>query len=145
MRTVIQRVKDASVSVGGEVVGSIGEGLLVYLGVAKGDGSDQALWLARKIVKLRIFRDGDDKMNNALTDVGGGVLVVSQFTLLANLRKGNRPSWDESAPPEEAERLYEEFVTHMRALVPVVETGVFGAHMDVRYTNDGPVTFVLDA
>lgn len=145
MRTVIQRVKHASVSVGGERVGAIEEGLLIYLGVAKGDSTEEAKWLATKIAKLRIFKDEHDKMNNALTDVGAGVLVISQFTLLANLRKGNRPSWDDSAPPEEAERLYEEFVTQMRALVPTVETGVFGAHMDVRYTNDGPVTFVLDA
>lgn len=145
MRTVIQRVKDASVTVDGSVVGAIAEGLLIYFGVAKGDEDKAAEWLAEKIVKLRIFHDDEQKMNRSLRDVGASVLVVSQFTLLANLRKGNRPSWDDSAAPEEAERLYDLFVEYLRGLVPTVETGIFGAHMDVRYTNDGPVTFVLDA
>jgi D-tyrosyl-tRNA(Tyr) deacylase len=142
---VIQRVKDASVTVDGSVVGAIAEGLLIYFGVAKGDEDKAAEWLAEKIVKLRIFHDDEQKMNRSLRDVGASVLVVSQFTLLANLRKGNRPSWDDSAAPEEAERLYDLFVEYLRGLVPTVETGIFGAHMDVRYTNDGPVTFVLDA
>ncbi|MCK9547419.1 MAG: D-aminoacyl-tRNA deacylase [Sphaerochaeta sp.] len=145
MRAVIQRVKDATVTVDGTVIGAIDAGLLIYLGVAKGDGDHQAQWLAEKIVKLRIFHDDAGKMNRCLTDVGAGVLAVSQFTLLANLRKGNRPSWDDAAPPEEAERLYKLFVAHLRGLLPIVATGSFGAHMDVRYTNDGPVTFVLDA
>ncbi|HOE84680.1 MAG TPA: D-aminoacyl-tRNA deacylase [Sphaerochaeta sp.] len=145
MRVVIQRVKDASVTVDGSVVGAIAEGLLIYFGVAKGDEDKAAEWLAEKIVKLRIFHDDEQKMNRSLRDVGASVLVVSQFTLLANLRKGNRPSWDDSAAPEEAERLYDLFVEYLRGLVPTVETGIFGAHMDVRYTNDGPVTFVLDA
>jgi D-tyrosyl-tRNA(Tyr) deacylase len=145
VRVVIQRVKDASVTVDGSVVGAIAEGLLIYFGVAKGDEDKAAEWLAEKIVKLRIFHDDEQKMNRSLRDVGASVLVVSQFTLLANLRKGNRPSWDDSAAPEEAERLYDLFVEYLRGLVPTVETGIFGAHMDVRYTNDGPVTFVLDA
>ena len=145
MRVVIQRVKDASVTVDGSVVGAIAEGLLIYFGVAQGDEDKAAEWLAEKIVKLRIFHDDEQKMNRSLRDVGASVLVVSQFTLLANLRKGNRPSWDDSAAPEEAERLYDLFVEYLRGLVPTVETGIFGAHMDVRYTNDGPVTFVLDA
>jgi len=145
VRAVIQRVKDASVTVDGTVVGAIEAGLLIYLGVAKGDEEKAARWLAEKVVKLRIFHDEEGKMNRALCDVAGAALVISQFTLLANLRKGNRPSWDDAAPPEEAERLYRLFVTCLRTLVPIVETGSFGAHMDVRYTNDGPVTFVLDA
>jgi len=145
VRVVIQRVKDASVTVDGSVVGAIAEGLLIYFGVAKEDEDKAAEWLAEKIVKLRIFHDDEQKMNRSLRDVGASVLVVSQFTLLANLRKGNRPSWDDSAAPEEAERLYDLFVEYLRGLVPTVETGIFGAHMDVRYTNDGPVTFVLDA
>lgn len=145
MRVVIQRVKDASVTVDGSLVGSIEAGVLIYFGVAKGDEDSSARWLAEKIVKLRIFHDDEGKMNRSLSDVGASVLVISQFTLLANLRKGNRPSWDDAAAPEEAERLYQLFIEYLRPLVPTVETGVFGAHMDVRYTNDGPVTFVLDA
>ncbi len=144
MRAVIQRVVDATVTVDGAVSGAIEGGLLVYLGVAKGDGEEQAAWLAAKIAKLRIFKDDEKKMNKAITEIGAGVLVISQFTLLANLRKGNRPSWDDAALPEDAERLYEAFIKEMRSHVDVVEHGVFGAHMDVRYTNDGPVTFVLD-
>lgn len=144
MRAVIQRVVDATVTVDGAVAGAIEGGLLVYLGVAKGDGEEQAAWLAAKIAKLRIFKDDEKKMNKAITEIGAGVLVISQFTLLANLRKGNRPSWDDAALPEDAERLYKAFIKEMHSHVDVVEQGVFGAHMDVRYTNDGPVTFVLD-
>lgn len=145
MKAVIQRVKHANVQVDGNVVGAIEDGLLVYFGVAKGDTETQALWLAEKIAKLRIFQDDQGKMNKALGDVGAAVLVVSQFTLLANLRKGNRPSWDDSADPGLAEALYERFVTRMSELAKQVECGVFGASMQVTYTNDGPVTFILDA
>lgn len=145
MKAVIQRVQDATIRVDGSVVGAIEEGLLVYYGVAKGDTEAQALWLAEKIAKLRIFQDDEGKMNKALGEVGAGVLIVSQFTLLANLRKGNRPSWDDSAEPEHAQGLYDRFVAHMKSLVETVECGVFGASMQVTYTNDGPVTFILDA
>ncbi|MFA5448330.1 MAG: D-aminoacyl-tRNA deacylase [Sphaerochaeta sp.] len=145
MKTVIQRVRDASVQVDGKTVGAIEQGLLVYFGVAKGDTEEQADWLAEKIAKLRIFQDSEGKMNKALGEVGGAVLVVSQFTLLANLRKGNRPSWDDSAEPALAQGLYERFVKRMGQLVQKVECGVFGASMQVTYTNDGPVTFILEA
>jgi D-tyrosyl-tRNA(Tyr) deacylase len=145
MKAVIQRVRDATVTVDGEIVGSIEAGLLIYYGVAKGDELKQAAWLADKIVKLRVFHDENGKMNRALSEVGAQVLVISQFTLLANLRKGNRPSWDDAAEPEHAEHLYEYFLQQMRERVPSVASGTFGAHMDVRYTNDGPVTFILEA
>jgi len=144
MRAVIQRVNEASVTVDGKVTGAIGKGLLVLLGVGHADTEATAQALAAKIVKLRIFSDAEGKMNLSVQDVGGGVLVVSQFTLLADTRKGNRPSFTDAAPPEAGNRLYEEFCRAAAALGVAVEKGIFGAHMDVRLTNDGPVTIVMD-
>lgn len=145
MRAVVQRVKRASVTVDGREVSRIGQGVLVFLGVADGDGSGEAAWLAGKISRLRIFADEEGRMNRSVVDRGGEVLVVSQFTLLADCRKGNRPSFVKAAPPERGERLYREFVGEVGRLsgVPVRE-GIFGAMMDVSLLNDGPVTFVLD-
>lgn len=145
MKSVIQRVTDASVSVGGQCVGRIDKGLLVYLGVQKGDSEQQLLWLCSKIAKLRIFTDAEGKMNLSLKDVNGSLLVISQFTLCANLHKGNRPSYNEAADPEDAVLLYEKALETFRDLGFHVEKGVFGAHMSVSYTNDGPVTMLLDS
>jgi D-tyrosyl-tRNA(Tyr) deacylase len=144
MRAVIQRVSEASVTVDGKVTGAIGKGLLVLLGVGHADTEATAQALAAKIVKLRIFSDAEGKMNLSVQDVGGGVLVVSQFTLLADTRKGNRPSFTDAAPPEAGNRLYEEFCRAVAALGLPVAQGIFGAHMDVRLTNDGPVTIVME-
>jgi D-tyrosyl-tRNA(Tyr) deacylase len=144
MRAVIQRVSEASVTVDGKVTGAIGKGLLVLLGVGHADTEATAQALAAKIVKLRIFSDAEGKMNLSVQDVAGGVLVVSQFTLLADTRKGNRPSFTAAAPPDAGNRLYEEFCRAVAALGVPVEKGIFGAHMDVRLTNDGPVTIVMD-
>jgi D-aminoacyl-tRNA deacylase len=145
MRAVIQRVSQADVTVNGEVVGAIGKGLLVLLGVGHGDSPQIAEALAAKIARMRIFNDDAGKMNLSVQDIGGGVLVVSQFTLLADVRKGNRPSFTDAAPPEMANDLYGMFCQAMEAQSLVVARGVFGAHMDVQLTNDGPVTIVLDA
>jgi len=144
MRTVIQRVSRASVTVEGNVTGSIDRGLLVLVGVGHGDTDETARTLAGKIARLRIFGDEAGKMNRSVRDVGGGVLAVSQFTLLADTRKGNRPSFIGAAPPEEAERLYEVFCEAMAAEDVPVEKGVFGAMMDVELVNDGPVTIVME-
>ena len=145
MRAVVQRVRSARVTVGDEVVGAVGAGLLVLLGVAPTDTAAQAQWLADKVVGLRIFRDADDKMNLGVADVGGGVLVVSQFTLYGDCRKGRRPSFVGAAPPEIAEPLYEAFIRAVRALGAPTATGRFGAMMQVELVNDGPVTLVIDA
>jgi D-tyrosyl-tRNA(Tyr) deacylase len=145
VRIVLQRVSEASVTVGGEVVSRIGPGLLLLVGVAAGDGEAQADWLAEKVVGLRIFGDGEGKMNLSVRDVGGEVLAVSQFTLLADTRKGKRPSFVRAAPPEEAEPLFDHFCERLRASgVGTVETGSFGAMMQVALVNDGPVTIVLE-
>ena len=144
MRAVIQRVSRASVTVEGNVTGSIDRGLLVLVGVGHGDTDETAHTLAGKIARLRIFGDEAGKMNLSVRDVGGGVLAVSQFTLLADTRKGNRPSFIGAAPPEEAERLYEVFCEAMAAEDVPVEKGVFGAMMDVELVNDGPVTIVME-
>ncbi|QYJ17321.1 D-aminoacyl-tRNA deacylase [Rubrobacter xylanophilus DSM 9941] len=145
MRVVLQRVKRASVTVEGKTVASIGEGLLLLVGVGREDGEAEAEWLARKVASLRIFGDDQGKMNLSVRDVGGEVLAVSQFTLLADTRKGNRPSFIRAADPEEAEPLFEYFCERLReAGVSSVETGVFGAVMDVELVNAGPVTIVLD-
>jgi len=144
MRAVIQRVGRAGVTVDGHEVGRIGPGLLVLLGVAHGDTDATARALAGKIARLRIFQDAAGKMNLSVRDTGGGVLAVSQFTLLADTRKGNRPSFIGAAPPEEANRLYEVFCEAVAAEGVPVERGLFGAMMDVDLVNQGPVTIVMD-
>jgi D-aminoacyl-tRNA deacylase len=141
MRAVVQRVARARVTPGGE----IGHGLCVLLGVARRDGEEQAKRLAGKVARLRIFSDDQGRFDRSVEDVAGAVLVVSQFTLIADTAKGNRPSFAEAAPPEEAEPLYERFCAELRALGIPVDTGVFGARMEVELMNDGPVTIVLDA
>ena len=145
MKAVIQRVTRASVHVEGKTVGQIEYGLLVLLGVAKGDGESDGRYLVEKIRTLRIFSDEQGKMNCSLADIGGSVLLVSQFTLLGRTVNGRRPSFDEAALPEEANRLYEQVVADLRDHGTHVETGVFAAHMQVELLNDGPVTFVLDS
>ena len=145
MRAVLQRVSRARVRVGDEVTGEIGRGLLVLLGVAQGDTAEQARWLAEKVVGLRIFPDDEGKMNRDVTEAGGAVLVVSQFTLYGDCRKGRRPSFIEAAPPETAIPLYETFIEAVRALGVRVATGRFGAMMDVELTNAGPVTLIVDS
>ena len=145
MRIVLQRVKNASVTVGDERISEIGAGLLLLVGVASGDGEAEADWLARKISGLRIFNDREGKINLSVRDAGGEVLAVSQFTLLADTRKGKRPSFVGAAPPEEAERLFDYFCEGLRSSgVDQVETGRFGAMMDVALVNDGPVTIILE-
>ncbi len=145
MKAVLQRVTCASVEVDGRVVGRIGAGLLVLLGVEKGDGARDLLYILEKIQTLRIFGDDEGKMNRALSDVGGALLLVSQFTLLGDTTKGRRPGFELAAPPDEARALYEEATNRLRAGGLVVETGIFGAHMQVELVNDGPVTFLLDS
>ena len=145
MKAVLQRVREARVRVAGDVVAEIGPGLCVLLGVARGDGRDGAERLATKIARLRIFENEDGKFDRSLLDTGGAALVVSQFTLLADAGKGNRPSFTEAAPPEEAEELYAAFADALRALGLTVATGVFRARMEVELVNDGPVTIVLGA
>lgn len=145
MKACVQRVSSARVVVEGETVGEIGRGLLVLLGVAASDGADDLRWLVDKVVGLRIFEDADEKMNLALADVGGELLVVSQFTLLGDCRKGRRPSFIAAAPPEQAERVYEEFVAAARAQGVRVATGRFRTHMHVELVNDGPVTLMIDS
>jgi len=144
MRAVIQRVSEASVTVDGALTGAVGKGLLVLLGVGHADTEEIARAMAAKIAKLRIFSDAEGKMNLSVHDVGGGVLAVSQFTLLADTRKGNRPSFTDAAPPDKANALYETFCNAVAAQGLPVGKGIFGAHMDVRLTNDGPVTIVMD-
>ena len=144
MRAVVQRVLSASVATGGATVSSIGPGALVLLGVARGDTAADAAWLAGKVSRLRIFDDSDGRMNCSIAERGGAFLVDSQFTLIADARKGNRPSYIDSAPPETAEPLYEEFVRLLRGLGHEVGTGVFRAMMQVSLVNDGPVTLILD-
>ncbi|MBE6718616.1 MAG: D-tyrosyl-tRNA(Tyr) deacylase [Ruminococcaceae bacterium] len=145
MRVVIQRVTEASVKVDGKTVGEIGKGFLILVGVAKCDVEDDSVAMAEKISKMRIFEDENGKMNLSLFDVGGSVLAVSQFTLCADCRRGNRPDYMNAAPPIEANRLYELFVSEMRKKGIKTETGVFGADMKVSLLNDGPVTIVLDS
>ena len=145
MRACVQRVRQASVTVGGEVVGQIDRGLLVFLGVATGDTPEDARQLADKICQLRIFEDDACKMNRSLEDIGGAMLVVSQFTLLGDCRKGRRPSFVQAASPHIGERLYESFVVAASRRGLKVETGRFRAHMDVALVNDGPVTLLLDS
>jgi D-tyrosyl-tRNA(Tyr) deacylase len=145
VRAVVQRVSEASVRVGDTVHGSIGGGLLVLLGVAADDDEPLAVRLAGKVARLRVFEDERGRFDRSLLDVGGSAFVVSQFTLIADTAKGNRPSFTAAAPPEHAEPLYETFCAALRDLGVLVETGVFGARMAVSLVNDGPVTIVLDA
>ena len=144
MRAVVQRVSRAAVEVDGEAVGEIGRGYLVLLGVGHDDTEQEAQKLLRKLLGLRIMEDGEGKTNLALADVAGELLVVSQFTLFANCRRGRRPSFTDAAAPEQAEALYERFVSLARAESVRVETGSFGAKMEVSLVNDGPFTVVLD-
>ena len=144
MRAVLQRVSRASVVIDGETVGAIGHGLLVLLGVAPADSAAEAEWLAEKVARLRVFNDEAGKMNRDTADVGGALLVVSQFTLHGDCRKGRRPSFITAAPPEIAIPLYEAFINALRGLGLPVQTGRFGAMMQVELVNDGPVTLILD-
>lgn len=144
MRAVVQRVSHASVTVDGEVVGSIGSGLAILVGVTHGDGADEADWLARKITGLRIFEDRAGKLNLSLLDVAGQALVVSQFTLYGDVRKGRRPSFVDAARPEKAEPLIQRFADTLSQLGVATEMGVFGAHMLVEIHNDGPVTLIVE-
>ena len=145
MRAVVQRVKKSSVNVDNQIIGRIDKGLLVLLGVSKGDTPSDADYLANKIVNLRIFEDDDAKMNRSLLSIGGKMLVVSQFTLLGDCRKGRRPSFAAAASPQKAAALYEYFVQQVRRLGIAVETGRFQAIMEVTLINDGPVTLVLES
>ena len=145
MRAVLQRVTSASVEVDGTIVGRIQHGLVILLGIAKGDDESDTRYVVDKIRSLRIFADDQGKMNRSLTDVGGAVLLVSQFTLLGRTDNGRRPSFDGAAPPDLAKRLYEQVAADLRACGTSVETGVFAAHMQAALVNDGPVTFVVDS
>ena len=145
VKAVLQRVSSARVRVAGETVGETGPGLLVLLGVARGDDAAAADRLAGKVARLRIFEDDEGRFDRSVVDTGGSALVVSQFTLIADTRKGNRPSFGDAARPEQAEPLYEAFCTALREAGVPVETGVFGARMAVELVNDGPVTIVLGA
>ena len=145
MKVLLQRVTRASVSVDGEVVGKIERGLVVFVGVASGDDAEDTRYLAQRTVNLRIFSDAAGKFNLSALDIQGELLVISQFTLLADTRKGRRPSFDEAAPPDRAEELFEQFVAAARASGLKVETGRFQAHMLVEIHNDGPVTILLDS
>lgn len=144
MKAVIQRVTSASVTVEDNIVGRIGHGIMILLGVEKGDAEAQADWLVDKICGLRMFYDNDGKMNLSVRDIGGSLLVVSQFTLAGNCAKGKRPSFDTAAPADEGKRLYEYFVAAARQTGIQVETGIFQADMQVSLVNDGPVTFILE-
>jgi len=145
MRAVIQRVKSSSVAVGDELIGEIGKGLLVLLGIAESDKTDDAKYLADKIVNLRIFEDREHKLNRSLIDIGGEMLVVSQFTLLGDCKKGRRPSFVKAAPPELANELYRQFVEHVRQKDVTVKTGRFQTMMEVSLINDGPVTLIVES
>ena len=144
MKTLIQRVSRAAVRVDGTVVGSIGSGVLVLLGVESDDGPDDADYMASRTAGLRIFPDGSGKMNRSVLDIGGSALVISQFTLTADTRRGRRPSFTAAAPPEQAKRLYDRYVAGLRAEGVPVDTGQFQAMMEVELVNDGPVTILLD-
>jgi D-aminoacyl-tRNA deacylase len=144
MRAVVQRVSEARVVVDGDVRGAVARGVCVLLGVARTDGAEHAARLAGRVARLRIFENDDGKFDRSLVDVGGAALVVSQFTLIAETAKGNRPSFVDAARPEQAEALYEQFSDELRALGVEVATGVFGARMRVELVNDGPVTIVLE-
>ena len=144
MKAVIQRVSSASVEVEGQIVGSCQRGYLILLGVAEGDTELDAELLCKKIAALRIFRDENDKMNRSLLDINGEMLIVSQFTLCGDCKKGTRPSFDKSAPPQIANELYEAFIEEIKGYGISTQTGKFGAMMDVELINDGPVTFMIE-
>lgn len=145
MRILLQRVSSASVTVEDEVTGEIGPGLLVFLGIGQGDTEEHARYLVEKILNLRVFEDEAGKMNRTVAEIGGGLLIVSQFTLYADIRRGRRPGFDRAAPPERARKLYEYFVNQVENQFPNTATGVFQAHMTVRLVNDGPVTIFHDS
>lgn len=145
MKAVVQRVKDARVTVDGVLTGAIEQGLLIYLGVADEDDENICVKMANKIAKMRIFEDAEEKMNLSVQDINGSILVVSQFTLYANLHKGNRPSYDGAGEPKHAEKLYEYFISVLKDMGFEVACGRFGAHMHVQYENDGPVTILMDS
>lgn len=145
MKVILQRSKKATVTVNGQVTGAIKQGYVLLVGFTHGDTKDDADYIANKIVKMRLWEDADGKMNHSILDHGGAILSVSQFTLYADIRKGNRPSFIEAARPEEAEHLWEYFNETLRNLGLHVETGVFGAMMDVQLTNDGPVTIIIES
>lgn len=145
MRVVVQRVKHASVTINGTINGKINNGFLVLLGIQSTDGEQDVDYLVKKVTNLRIFSDENDKMNLSLKDVNGELLIVSQFTLYANCKEGNRPSFVEAAKPDIAIPLYEYFVSECKKIIPVVETGIFGADMKVDLLNDGPVTIIMDS
>lgn len=145
MRAVIQKVTHADVTVEGNVTGAIGLGLMVLLGVSDADTDEDLDYMVRKITQLRIFEDDQDKMNLSVRDVGGAFLVISQFTLFANTKKGNRPSFIEAGAPEFSNKMYERFIERLRSMGFQTECGVFGAHMQVSLLNDGPVTIIMDS
>ena len=145
MRVVVQHVKHASVTINGTVNGKINNGFLVLLGIQSTDSEQDVDYLVKKVTNLRIFSDENDKMNLSLKDVNGELLIVSQFTLYANCKEGNRPSFVEAAKPDIAIPLYEYFVSECKKIIPVVETGIFGADMKVELLNDGPVTIIMDS
>lgn len=145
MRAVVQRIKSASVSIDQQIISSVGPGLLVFLGIARGDGPEDVSYLSDKIANLRVFEDKDGKMNRSVADISGEILIVSQFTLYGDCRKGRRPSFAAAAGPETAERLYDAFTEKMRAQGIPVRTGVFRAMMAVSLVNDGPVTLIIES
>lgn len=143
MKVLIQRVKEASVSIDNNLYSSIKQGLLAFIGIEKGDTIEQVQKYAKKVVNLRIFPDENDKMNRSLLDISGEMLIVSQFTLCGDCKKGTRPSFDNSAPPDIANKLYEDFISEVKSYGIKTQTGKFGAMMNVALINDGPVTFIL--
>lgn len=145
MKIVLQKVKNASVTINNELYSSINQGYLLLFGVEKGDTKNQADWLANKISVLRCFADENDKMNLSIKDINGEILIVSQFTLCADIKKGTRPGFDNAMPPKEANEMYEYFISKVKEHEIPVKTGVFGAHMQIELLNDGPVTFIINA
>ncbi|MEO9887936.1 MAG: D-aminoacyl-tRNA deacylase [Balneola sp.] len=145
MKVVVQRVKSASVTIGNEITGAIEEGLLLLVGIHQDDTEEQLKWMCDKILKLRIFEDEDEKMNLSVSDIEGGILVVSQFTLYGNAKKGTRPSFIEAAKPDKAEPMYEDMINYFKEHSELdIQTGKFGAMMDVELVNDGPVTLIME-